>query len=158
VPTRALTPSISQFPSHFAQCHKRCRKVLHSTLFLQHSGIAENNTMHKEQSSLLHFNSHHHYLPTNKNPNIKYLVFLSYFIHQSPSLNRAAILQKIVAPHPSAIPSTNWDLDIMKNKHQNHTTSKLLLQTRCPHSPLSLNVKLASIKQNKHTYTISNSA
>jgi hypothetical protein len=43
----------------------------------------------------------------------------------------------------------------MKNKHQNHTTNKLLLQTRCPHSPLSLNAELTSIKQNKHTYIIS---
>jgi hypothetical protein len=111
--------------------------------------------MHKEHSSLLHFNLHHHYLPTNKNPDIDYLVLLSSFIHQSPSLNRAAILQKTAAPHPLAIPSTNWGLDIMKNKHRNHTTSKLLVQTRCPHFPLSMNAKLASIKQSKQAFTIS---
>jgi hypothetical protein len=69
-----------------------------------------------------------------------------------------AILKKTTTPHPLAILSTNWDLDIMKKKHQNHTTSKLLLQTKYPHSPLSLNAKLASIKQSKQTYTISNNA
>jgi hypothetical protein len=46
----------------------------------------------------------------------------------------------------------------MKNKHQNHTPRKLLLQTRCPHSPLSMNAKLASIKQNRKIYTISSNA
>jgi hypothetical protein len=111
--------------------------------------------MDKKYSSLMHFNLYHHYLPTNKNPNIKYLVLLSSFIHQSPSLSKAAILKKTTTPHPLAILSTNWDLDIMKNKHQNHTASKLLLQTRCPHSPLSMNAKPTSIIQSKQAYTIS---
>jgi hypothetical protein len=96
-------------------------------------------------------------LPT-KNPNIKYLALLPSFVHHPPLLNRATILQKIATPHPSTIPSTNWNLDIMKNRHQNHTSSKLLLQTRCPHSPISMNADLVNIKQNKQTYIILNNA
>jgi hypothetical protein len=131
-------------------------KLLCSTLSFQRSEIAKNNNMHKEYSFILHFNLHQHYLPTNKNPNIKYLALLPSFVHHPPLLNRATILQKIATLHPSTIPSTNWNLDIMKNRHQNHTSSKLFLQTRCPQSPLSMNVDLVNIKQNKQTYTISN--
>ncbi len=42
--------------------------------------------------------------------------------------------------------------DIMKNKNQNHTTSKFILQTRCPHFPFSMNAELVSKKQSKHTH------
>jgi hypothetical protein len=41
----------------------------------------------------------------------------------------------------------------MKNKHQSHIASKLLLQTRRPYSPLYINAKHASIKENRQTYT-----
>ncbi len=110
----------------------------------------------------IHFSCLSTYISTISLPTKIQTSITQFFFHLlftiPPCLNRAAILQKTIAPHPSTIPSTNWDLDIMKNKHQNHTVSKFLLQTRCLHSLLSSNVEPTNIKQNKHTYIISNSA
>jgi hypothetical protein len=96
-------------------------QLLCNALCLQRSGIAKTN------NALRTFISPAFQLTPalssyQQNADMKYLALLSSFIHQRHSLSRATILQKAIHPHPSAIPSTNWDLD--PTRHHEEQTSK----------------------------------